>query len=596
MSTDVPSPAAPIPESPGVTEQRRALLDSYWEARLRGQDEPVESWLARAPAGAENLREELTVLKTLYEAGRCLNADAAVIAGPQAVPGAGLPAGTRLGECAIEELVGAGGMGEVYRALHEEFKRPVAVKVLPEGVAQDREARERFRQGVQAHGRIPPHPNIAGAQHAGTQDGRLYLVMEFVPGQDLKQLVRDREEPLPVAEVCGYIRQAALGLAHAHRHGIVHRDIKPSNLMITPDGTIKILDLGLARLAESEGPSGDGTLTGSGVVLGTVDFMAPDQAQAASRADARSDLYSLGCTFYYLLSGKVLFGGRTTIEKLTAHAAEPPPPIRDLRPDVPRAVAAVVHKLLAKKPEDRYPSADALVAALDVAARSALFRRWRLALVAAVLLAALGVGGFLAFGRGRPADGTADRVPTLSQLLFFFQRKGQENMGHQALVRDRKDVPFDLPAAFKPQDGVRLEGRFEAPAQWYLLWVDTNGQVTVQGRSAGPQAEIEVPPRIGGKAHMLPLSEGDPPGVHLLVLVAGSLPSPPGEESLKESLKGIGSPPPALATENCMQLLRGPGAPVPVEGVSPSSYIQSLRSRLPAGLELVYLYPLPAEQ
>src|SRR5262249_13777138 len=155
---------------------------------------------------------------------------------------------------------------------------------------------------------------------------------------------------------------------YVHGHGLVHRDVKPSNLMLTPGGTIKVLDLGLARHTAPQAPGGASALTPAGAVLGTFDYVAPEQARDARQADARSDLASLGCTFYFLLTGAPPFEERSEMEKVVAHALEEPRPVSEVRPDVPPAVAAVVHRLLAKGPEERYPSARALIDALDGAA------------------------------------------------------------------------------------------------------------------------------------------------------------------------------------------------------------------------------------
>jgi hypothetical protein len=353
-------------------------------------------------------------------------------------------------------------------------------------------------------------------------------------------------------------------------------------------------------------PAGDATLTGTGVILGTVDYLAPEQAQAASRADARSDLYSLGCTFYYLLTGKAVFGERSSlVEKVAAHAGEPPPSVRDLRPDVPRPIAAVVHKLLAKKPQDRYPSAEALVAALDAAMRPSLLDRWRvsLAAAAAVLLAAVALGGYLVFGPGCGGESAgittpapaAKPIPSLGLLDLLLQRKGQKTVRY-ALVTAGKDEAGGTLDPLRPKELVRLEGKFEAPVQWYLVWIDTSGDVSIQGRSAGPQAEIEVPPEDKKRQHRMLEFGNDPSGVHLLVLVAGQVPPPAGEELLKQSLAGIGRPPNVEDTPSWVRRLRAPQFAVAVPGSSPARYLRDLRERLPRGLELVYVFPLPGER
>jgi serine/threonine protein kinase len=280
-----------------------------------------------------------------------------------------LEPGTVIDQCRIESLLGYGGMGEVYLAEHTVLGNKVAVKVLPAQRAGDAEALRRFLQEMRAQACMSPHPNVAAAFHASAYQGRCYLVMEYVPGVDLAQHVR-RHGPLSYEQACAWVRQIAVGLDYLHQHDIVHRDLKPSNLRLTPDGTVKILDLGLARHRPAEILLADGSLTPDGAVLGTLDYLAPEQAESAAQADARSDLYSLGCTFYYLLTGKAPFADRAGLEKIIAHARKDPPSLRQQRPGVPEAVAAIVERLLAKKPQDRYASAHDLIDALDKAARA----------------------------------------------------------------------------------------------------------------------------------------------------------------------------------------------------------------------------------
>ncbi len=213
------------------------------------------------------------------------------------------------------------------------------------------------------------HPNIVQATDAGEEKGTHFLVMEFVEGVDLAKLVKVRG-PLPLAEACELIRQAALGLHYAHKRGLVHRDIKPQNLMLTPDGQVKILDFGLASVirksmaneatTEEESLPSMTNLTQAGVVMGTPDYMAPEQAKNASTADIRSDIYSLGCTFFKLLAGHSPYHDSTfstPLEKILAHAQKPVPDIRKKRPEVPKDVAGLIKKMLAKNPGDRISSA-----------------------------------------------------------------------------------------------------------------------------------------------------------------------------------------------------------------------------------------------
>jgi WD40 repeat protein len=264
----------------------------------------------------------------------------------------------------IGELLGRGGMGRVYKAEHRLMARAVALKVINRRLTDRAGAAERFRREVQAAARLS-HANIVTAHDADQAADVHFLVMEFVEGVDLARLVAECG-PLPVAQACDYARQAALGFHHAHERGMVHRDVKPHNLMRTPDGQIKILDFGLARFASDSAAVGDfapprlagataaaGDLTESGVVLGTADYIAPEQADDPRRADARSDVYSLGCTLYFLLTGGAPFIGDALLKKLAAHARSSPPPLAD----APPALARVVGRMMAKDPERRYQTA-----------------------------------------------------------------------------------------------------------------------------------------------------------------------------------------------------------------------------------------------
>jgi len=250
----------------------------------------------------------------------------------------------------ILELLGSGGMGRVFKAEHRLMERLVALKVINRNFMDNPAAVERFRREVKTAARLS-HPNIVAAFDAEQVQDCHFLVMEFVEGQSLDRFVQQRGR-LPVAEACDYIRQAALGLQHAWERGMVHRDIKPQNLMRTPDGRIKVLDFGLARFL-AEGKSGSG-LTQFGVVMGTPDYIAPEQAHDSRAADTRSDIYSLGCTFYYLLTGRVPFPEGSMLQKLMAHVEKAPTPLVRLRSDVPPAVAGIVERMMAKDPARRY--------------------------------------------------------------------------------------------------------------------------------------------------------------------------------------------------------------------------------------------------
>jgi len=284
-----------------------------------------------------------------------------------------------VGDYLIIDRLGGGGMGRVYRACDTRTGREVALKIIRQGLLANPVVRGRYEREVEAAGALR-HPNIVAVEDAGEADGRHYLAMEFVDGIDLSVLVRDHF-PLEVPEACEYARQAALGLGHAHRAGIVHRDIKPSNIVVsgerhvpqaTEQAVVKILDMGLIRVIwEDEPEPGEEywgkrgpSLTRDGAVVGTPDYMAPEQTRDSRAVDHRADLYSLGCTLYYLLTGRPPFAEGGALEKLSRHRDDAPPPLQALRPDVPTAVAAVVARMMAKDPADRHPSAAAVAADL----------------------------------------------------------------------------------------------------------------------------------------------------------------------------------------------------------------------------------------
>ena len=266
-----------------------------------------------------------------------------------------------LGSYVLLEPIGEGGMGKVYLARNWKLHKRVAVKIIRKEHLNNANAMRRFRREIRALGNLS-HPNIVAAFDADVVNGALFYAMEYVPGTDLGRLVR-HNGPLPVDRACSYVAQAACALQHAHEAGLIHRDIKPSNLLLGPRGqVVKLLDLGLARVQEDE--PGAAELTRVGALIGTPDFMAPEQAQDSHNADIRSDLYSLGCTFYFLLTGEAPFGKDSPVEKLFLHCSQEPTPVEEVRPGVPHEVAAVVRRLLAKKPEDRHQTPAELIADL----------------------------------------------------------------------------------------------------------------------------------------------------------------------------------------------------------------------------------------
>ncbi|MGE0606389.1 MAG: serine/threonine protein kinase [Pirellulales bacterium] len=270
-----------------------------------------------------------------------------------------------LGDYRIMEKIGAGGMGDVFKAEHRRMSRTVALKILSDNLLQSKDALQRFEREVKAAARLE-HPNIVAAYDAGCDQGTNYLVLQYVDGQDLKSYVRD-QGPLAVAAAVDCVAQAALGLEHAHSQGVVHRDIKPANLLLDKKGVVRILDMGLALVEEGmPAPgAGNGRLTMQNQMLGTADYMAPEQAADTREADSRADIYSLGCTLFFLLVGRPPFTGTTVTQTVMLHQSAAVPSLRKLLPAVSEGLEAVFERMLAKDPDDRYGSMLEVLTALE---------------------------------------------------------------------------------------------------------------------------------------------------------------------------------------------------------------------------------------
>ena len=265
--------------------------------------------------------------------------------------------GFHLGSYRLLRPLGKGGMGIVYLGEHHVMKRLMALKILQPHAVADTRRIERFKAEARACAQLD-HPNIVRAYDFAQSGGKLYIVMEYVDGVDLQYAIQ-RDGPMSIADAIDVLTQSTRGLAHAHERGIVHRDIKPSNLLMRTDGVVKLSDLGLARI----GWSGDGEPE-KHRMMGTADFVAPEQAINSTSVDARADIYSLGCSLYYLLSGRSPFEG-TSLQRLAKHQTAPVPDIRSVRADCPVAVAELIARMTAKRPENRPKSAVELIAQLE---------------------------------------------------------------------------------------------------------------------------------------------------------------------------------------------------------------------------------------
>jgi eukaryotic-like serine/threonine-protein kinase len=268
--------------------------------------------------------------------------------------------GFTIGKYKVLEQLGSGGMGSVYLCEHSLMRRRVAVKVLPKAKADDPAALDRFYREARAVAALD-HPNIVRAYDIDQADKLHFLVMEYVDGSSLQQIIK-KTGPMDLTRTCHYVRQAALGLQHAHEANLVHRDIKPGNILVDRNGIVKVLDMGLARFFNDEEDAI--TRKYEENVLGTADYLAPEQALDSHSVDIRADLYSLGATFYFCLTGRTPFAEGTVAQKLIWHQTRQPKPIRMLRADVPEELAGVIERMMAKRPEDRYQSPLAVADAL----------------------------------------------------------------------------------------------------------------------------------------------------------------------------------------------------------------------------------------
>ena len=362
-----------------------------------------------------------------------------------------LSAGDRLGRYEIVEPLGAGGMGEVYRARDPGLEREVALKVLPARTLTDQSARARLLREARMAARLN-HPHVCTVHEVAEADGQIYIVMELVEGRALDTVLS--EGPLPVEQAVRYGVQIAEALAHAHERGVVHRDLKSANVVVTAEGRAKVLDFGLAKqlvgeeLAEATTQLG-ATLTVPGSVVGTLAYMAPEQLRGQA-ADARSDVWALGVVLYEILGGRRPFAGQTGYELSSAILNEPPPPLPE---EVPAAVRAVVERCLAKEAGERFDSGDGVRAALETAqtggavtfpapgASEKARRRWWLAggALAAIVSTLLTVATLKLGWLGPVSDGTPIRSLAVLPLENLSGDPEQDCLAdgvHEALITD----------------------------------------------------------------------------------------------------------------------------------------------------------------
>ncbi len=551
------------------------LLRIEMEWRLQVGEQPsAGEYATRYPALTGSLPDFLAAARQAFEA-RTAAATAAPLETCAVPAGAGpaLPPQTlefvtpgptsvaageavrHVGEYDLIEPIGEGGMGQVWKARHRRLGKLVALKLIRPGNRGSPSAVHRFLREMKAIGDLD-HPHVVEASDAGESDGTVYLAMKLIDGQDLAKYVRERGS-LSIAEGCGLARQVAVGLQYLHERGLVHRDLKPGNLISTPDGTVKILDLGLARWHADELSEGPTEQTQAGEGLGTPDYMAPEQIGQAATVDVRADLYALGATLFHLLTGRAPFGHLPSkFEKMKAHEIALPADVRTLRPDVPGELAALIARLMAKRPEDRPATpaevADALApfAVREPTATAAigpvrpLRRRWPI-WVGGGVAAALVVGGALTLTLGprlRTSGPPPEKQPEIAERPLPKARVGPPtvlrfDVRHTALDDEPGVVGVERGLfggnsfSARVGDRAKVSVVLSRRAHGYLIAYATDGKEFLLDPPAETQppaaAEELVYPQAGERLQY-EFTEGV--GLHVFLAVVSSEPLPPYAE------------------------------------------------------------------
>ncbi len=352
-------------------EQIDSICDRFEKAWKTGSPPLIENFLADVPEVSPALFRALLELDYDYnkQQGRSITKENYLARFPQfaqqieALFASQESQLNQIGDYLLQKELGEGGMGRVYKAWHSLLHRTVAIKIIKADLQHKQSILDRFKREIKITGQMS-HPNLVQALDAGVQEELVFLVMEFIEGESLYTKVK-KEGPFQVVDAINYSLQTANGLAYLHEKGLIHRDIKPGNVMITADDTIKVLDLGLVAYNQAHSQEETMELTEPGEVLGTVDFMAPEQAVETSNADHRVDIYSLGCTLFFLLKGKPPYQGKTIAARLIAHRETKVPSLLSY-PNISRELNILFQRMLAKNPSDRPQNMHEVISALEI--------------------------------------------------------------------------------------------------------------------------------------------------------------------------------------------------------------------------------------